>query len=160
MMEINIFSATIVVIIFSEVKNMKKDSLAFGIMILVRATVQALTKPDAIKSKVLGNALFIAQDTYFPASIDLDKSKGFQSLNDVQKKIIVAELDKSKFPNYNSFDSISQLIVSNWVQKTKFEKKEKPVATAKMVKRVSPKSVKAKTVGAVPSVIYKAKRTV
>lgn len=137
---------------------MKKDSLAFGIMILVRATVQALAKPDAIKSKVLGNALFIAQDTYFPASIDLEKSKGFQSLSDVQKKLIIAELDKSKFPNYNSFDSVSQLIVSNWVQKTKFEKKEKAVSTSKVAKKVFPKSVKTKTVAAVPSVVYKAKR--
>lgn len=134
---------------------MNTKTTPFGVMIVIRATQEALAQPDAIKSKVLGNALFVAQDSFFPAHVELSKSENYRRLSDGQKKLVAAELDKSKFPNYDLFKSIPEFISQNWAEKTKFEKKPKPVVQKVVArKKVVPKQNKAPA----PTVMYKAKK--
>lgn len=138
---------------------MNKKPTPFGVMILIRATQEALAQPDAIKSKILGNALFVSQDTFFPAQVDLSKSENYRNLADAQKKLVAAELDKSKFPNYDLFKSIPDFVMSTWTEKTKFEKKDKPMSRPVVAKKkVSSKKAKVVSSPAAPTVVYKTKK--
>lgn len=136
--------------------QMNTKTTPFGVMILIRATQESLGQPDAIKSKVLGNELFVAQDTFFPAQMQLSSSENYRKLTDSQKKLVAVELDKSKFPNYDLFKSIPEFVNFNWTEKTKFEKKAKPVVAKKKVFSKKSKPITAPV--AAPTVVYKTKK--
>lgn len=102
---------------------MTNQKTPFGIKILSNETISKFALKDVIKSQILGNALFIAQSHIFPEKLNLTEDKFYRNLTDQQKKIMTAELDRSKFPNYDLSNSIKKFIVDNWIEKTVFEKK-------------------------------------
>lgn len=136
------------------------NKVPFGVMILINATNKALSDKNSIKSQILGNALFIAQDSFFPELINLNSSNNYRKLSDSQKKLLSNEIDKSKFPNYDSFTSISSFIISNWNNKTVFEKKENLKNSKNQnntkIKQSHPK--KTNTTSITPVVVYKSKK--
>ena len=136
------------------------NKVPFGVMILINATNKALSDKNSIKSQILGNALFIAQDSFFPELINLNSSNNYRKLSDSQKKLLSNEIDKSKFPNYDSFTSISSFIISNWNNKTVFEKKEnlKNSKNQNNTKIKQSHSKKTNTTSITPVVVYKSKK--
>ncbi len=96
----------------------------FGIFLLIKSVKSALASPEAVKSKILGNAIYITKSDTLPASIDavLSKSNNFLKLVDNDKKLVALELDKMRRPNYDLSQSLMDLVIKNWVNKTVFEK--------------------------------------
>lgn len=132
--------------IISFLQGMKMNTMPFGVLILIRAAQTELLAPDAIKSKVLGNALAVAQNTTFPASVELGRYEFYRTLTDAQRKLVAAEIDRSRYPNYDSSKSIAAFIANNWTAKTHFEKRPAPVAVKPVRKTASKKPVTTATV--------------
>lgn len=100
------------------------QNLPFGIFLLIKSVKMALASPEAVKSKILGNAIFVTKSDTLPASVEtmLVKSNSFLKLVDADKKLVALELDKMRRPNYDLSQSLMDLVIKNWVNKTIFEK--------------------------------------
>lgn len=106
------------------IQKAKATSPAFGVLLLLKALQASLTQPDAIKGKILGNALYISASTRFPAQLELMGEDFYRQITDEQKKQVALELEKMKKPYYDTREELQKLILKNWVEKTFFAKKE------------------------------------
>ena len=106
----------------------------FGILLVIKAACSALVKSEVVKSKLLGNILHLSKSTVLPSSIEQEiiKSNNYLKLSDLDKKQIVHELDKMKYPDYQLAQSMTEFVTKNWSAKTIFEKK--PVTLASVGK--------------------------
>lgn len=101
---------------------MKKDSLPFGVKILVGNAKMALSQDGVIKSRVLANMIYLSVANIFPEKIDLINNDYSRYLTDEHKKAVVKQLDLMKSPTYDQTKSLTEMVMLFWNKDKKFEK--------------------------------------